>query len=95
MVVLKEKMSIPSVVIEPASSNEGDDDRDTDIISPTVSTGSSVTASTSGVQHITPSDGTLPHDFLYKVLAGAFDQIQLKPALIFFILLLFVKHFYL
>ncbi|KAK0133760.1 hypothetical protein N1851_030712 [Merluccius polli] len=27
-------MPIPSVVIEPASSNEGDDDRDVDIISP-------------------------------------------------------------
>lgn len=84
MVVLKEKMSIPSVVIEPASSNEGDDDRDTDIISPTVSTGSSVTASTSGVQHITPSDGTLPHDFLYKVEtlhdfeAANSDELDLK-----------------
>uniref|UniRef100_A0A3B3YMK1 Amphiphysin n=1 Tax=Poecilia mexicana TaxID=48701 RepID=A0A3B3YMK1_9TELE len=31
----REKMPIPSVVIEPASSNEGDDDRDADIISPT------------------------------------------------------------
>ncbi|XP_055084486.1 amphiphysin isoform X2 [Periophthalmus magnuspinnatus] len=59
-----EKMAIPSVVIEPASSNEGDDDRDADIISPTVVTGNT---STPGVQHIGPSDGTLPHDFLYKV----------------------------
>lgn len=58
-----EKMSIPSVVIEPASSNEGDDDRDADIISPTVAAGNSSTS----VQHIGPSAGTLPQDFLYKV----------------------------
>uniref|UniRef100_A0A3B5MDA1 Uncharacterized protein n=1 Tax=Xiphophorus couchianus TaxID=32473 RepID=A0A3B5MDA1_9TELE len=35
MTSVQEKMPIPSVVIEPASSNEGDDDRDADIISPT------------------------------------------------------------
>lgn len=58
-----EKMAIPSVVIEPASSNEGDDDRDADIISPTVAAGNS----SSSVQHIGPSAGTLPQDFLYKV----------------------------
>lgn len=59
----QEKMSIPSVVIEPASSNEGDDDRDADIISPTVTAGNS----SASVQHIGPSAGTLPQDFLYKV----------------------------
>ncbi|XP_055008001.1 amphiphysin isoform X2 [Boleophthalmus pectinirostris] len=68
-----EKMAIPSVVIEPASSNEGDDDRDGDIISPTVAAGNSSPTVAVGnspapkVQHIGPSDGTLPHDFLYKV----------------------------
>ncbi|XP_078101196.1 amphiphysin isoform X6 [Sander vitreus] len=60
-----EKMPIPSVVIEPASSNEGDDDRDADIISPTAISDNGVTA----IKHMSPSGGVmgLPDDFLYKV----------------------------
>ncbi|XP_029688209.1 amphiphysin-like isoform X2 [Takifugu rubripes] len=38
-----ENMPIPSVIIEPASSNEGDDDRDGDIISPTAASDNDVT----------------------------------------------------
>uniref|UniRef100_A0A8C9XJQ9 Amphiphysin n=1 Tax=Sander lucioperca TaxID=283035 RepID=A0A8C9XJQ9_SANLU len=62
---LQEKMPIPSVVIEPASSNEGDDDRDADIISPTAISDNGVTA----IKHMSPSGGVmgLPDDFLYKV----------------------------
>lgn len=57
-------MPIPSVVIEPASSNEGDDDRDTDMMSPTGVTAAKV------IQHMSPSGGGgsgLPEEFLYKV----------------------------
>lgn len=66
---LQEKMPIPSVVIEPASSNEGDDDRDADIISPTTIGDNGVTASNQTVKHMTASGGVsgLPDDFLYKV----------------------------
>ncbi|CAL1580774.1 unnamed protein product [Knipowitschia caucasica] len=77
----QETMAIPSVVIEPASSNEGDDDRDADIISPTVAAGNS---SAPILQHIGPSDGTLPQDFLYKVEtmhdfeAANSDELELK-----------------
>ena len=61
-------MPIPSVVIEPASSNEGDDDRDADIISPIVSD-NGVTAGNQTIKHMSPSGGVsgLPDDFLYKV----------------------------
>ncbi|KAG7219149.1 hypothetical protein INR49_006307 [Caranx melampygus] len=63
-----EKMPIPSVVIEPASSNEGDDDRDADIISPTAIGDNGVTASNQTVKHMSASGGIsgLPDDFLYK-----------------------------
>ncbi|XP_039671477.1 amphiphysin isoform X11 [Perca fluviatilis] len=77
-----EKMPIPSVVIEPASSNEGDDDRDADIISPTAISDNGVTA----IKHMSPSGGVmgLPDDFLYKVEtmhdfeAANSDELELK-----------------
>ncbi|XP_069367074.1 amphiphysin isoform X2 [Paralichthys olivaceus] len=61
-----ENMPIPSVVIEPASSNEGDDDRDVDIISPTVINDDGQNKS---IKHMSPSGATSSHpeDFLYKV----------------------------
>ncbi|XP_037314703.2 amphiphysin [Pungitius pungitius] len=64
-----EQMPIPSVVIEPASSNEGDDDRDADIISPTAIGDNGVTPENQKVKHMSPSGGVsgLPDDFLYKV----------------------------
>ncbi|XP_056266480.1 amphiphysin isoform X16 [Pseudoliparis swirei] len=64
-----EKMPIPSVVIEPASSNEGDDDRDADIISPTAISDNGVAAESQTIKHMSPSGGVsgLPDDFLYKV----------------------------
>uniref|UniRef100_A0A671Z4P5 Amphiphysin n=1 Tax=Sparus aurata TaxID=8175 RepID=A0A671Z4P5_SPAAU len=66
---LQEKMPIPSVVIEPASSNEGDDDRDADIISPTTVSENDVIAENQSMKHMSPSGGVsgLPDDFLYKV----------------------------
>ncbi|XP_062261221.1 amphiphysin [Platichthys flesus] len=62
-----ENMPIPSVVIEPASSNEGDDDRDADIISPTVP--SDHDDHNQSIKHMSPSGATSSHpgDFLYKV----------------------------
>nr|XP_019963173.1 PREDICTED: amphiphysin [Paralichthys olivaceus] len=62
----QENMPIPSVVIEPASSNEGDDDRDVDIISPTVINDDGQNKS---IKHMSPSGATSSHpeDFLYKV----------------------------
>lgn len=65
----QENMPIPSVVIEPASSNEGDDDRDADIISPTVAVDNDVAAGSSSVKHMSACGGSsaLPDDFLYKV----------------------------
>lgn len=62
-------MPIPSVVIEPASSNEGDDDRDADIISPTTVGDNDVTAGSTTMKHMSASGGSsgLPDDFLYKV----------------------------
>lgn len=62
-------MSIPSVIIEPASSNEGDDDRDGDIISPTAASDHDVTTVSQTMKHMSPSGGVsgLPDDFLYKV----------------------------
>lgn len=61
-------MEIPSVVIEPASSNEGDDDRDADIISPTNISDNIVPSES--IKHMSASGGTSAHpdDFLYKVL---------------------------
>ncbi|XP_047197881.1 amphiphysin-like [Hippoglossus stenolepis] len=62
-----ENMPIPSVVIEPASSNEGDDDRDADIISPTVISDND--DQNQSIKHMSPSGATSnhPEDFLYKV----------------------------
>ncbi|KAJ8336871.1 hypothetical protein SKAU_G00380910 [Synaphobranchus kaupii] len=71
-------MPIPSVVIEPASSNEGDDDRDGDITSPTVSTGNGVTPESQ------PEAPGMPAGFLYKVEAlhnfeaANTDELELK-----------------
>lgn len=66
---LQENMPIPSVVIEPASSNEGDDDRDADIISPTAISDNGETAESQTMKHISPSGrhSGLPDGFLYKV----------------------------
>ncbi|XP_034744051.1 amphiphysin isoform X2 [Etheostoma cragini] len=83
---LSEKMPIPSVVIEPASSNEGDDDRDADIISPTAISDNGVTAGNPVIKHMSPSGGVmgLPDDFLYKVEtmhdfeAANSDELELK-----------------
>ncbi|KAL3989230.1 hypothetical protein ACER0C_013548 [Sarotherodon galilaeus] len=81
-----ENMPIPSVVIEPASSNEGDDDRDADIISPTAISDNGVTTENQNIKHISPSGGVsgLPDDFLYKVEtmhdfeAANSDELDLK-----------------
>ncbi|XP_068998363.1 amphiphysin isoform X5 [Embiotoca jacksoni] len=64
-----ENMPIPSVVIEPASSNEGDDDRDGDIISPTAISDNGVMSESQTVKHMSPSGDVsgLPDDFLFKV----------------------------
>lgn len=59
-------MPIPSVVIEPASSNEGDDDRDADIISPTAVSDNDVAAADPTATHTGGGSG-LPDNFLYKV----------------------------
>lgn len=67
-------MPIPSVVIEPASSNEGDDDRDADIISPTAVGDDKATPQSPSLKHMSPSGGgsRFPDDFLYK--AGLVKQ---------------------
>lgn len=79
MPTLQEKMPIPSVVIEPASSNEGDDDRDADIISPTTVSENDVIAENQSMKHMSPSGGVsgLPDDFLYKV--GLIPGIKCEP----------------
>uniref|UniRef100_A0A3Q0R6R5 Amphiphysin n=1 Tax=Amphilophus citrinellus TaxID=61819 RepID=A0A3Q0R6R5_AMPCI len=82
----QENMPIPSVVIEPASSNEGDDDRDVDIISPTAISDNGVTTENQNIKHMSPSGGAsgLPDDFLYKVEtmhdfeAANSDELELK-----------------
>lgn len=58
-------MPIPSVVIEPASSNEGDDDRDGDIVSPIATSGDGVTPDIQTDKDISSSG--MPPGFLYKV----------------------------
>ncbi|XP_008302099.1 amphiphysin [Stegastes partitus] len=81
-----ENMPIPSVVIEPASSNEGDDDRDADIISPTTISDNGMATETQAMKHMSPSGGVsgLPDDFLYKVEtmhdfeAANSDELELK-----------------
>uniref|UniRef100_A0A4W4HK07 Amphiphysin n=1 Tax=Electrophorus electricus TaxID=8005 RepID=A0A4W4HK07_ELEEL len=76
-----EKMPIPSVVIEPASSNEGDDDRDGDITSPTAGSGNEVTPDSQTAKDI--SSG-MPPGFKYKVEtmhdfeAANLDELNLK-----------------
>ncbi|XP_067309675.1 amphiphysin isoform X6 [Pseudorasbora parva] len=76
-----EKMPIPSVVIEPASSNEGDDDRDGDITSPVASIDNGMI----GECHTTKDISTgMPLGFLYKVEtmhdfeAANPDELELK-----------------
>ncbi|MCI4377673.1 hypothetical protein PGIGA_G00206190 [Pangasianodon gigas] len=61
----EDKMPIPSVVIEPASSNEGDDDRDGDIVSPIAASGDGVTPDSQIAKDISSSG--MPPGFLYKV----------------------------
>nr|XP_055057889.1 amphiphysin isoform X11 [Misgurnus anguillicaudatus] len=76
-----EKMPIPSVVIEPASSNEGDDDRDGDFTSPIAASGNGVIPECS-----TPEDvpSGMPRGFLFKVEtlhdfeAANPDELELK-----------------
>ncbi|XP_022533732.2 amphiphysin isoform X2 [Astyanax mexicanus] len=78
----EEKMPIPSVVIEPASSNEGDDDRDGDIASPTATSGNGVIPDSQTAKDI-PSSG-MPSGFMYKVEtmhdfdAANPDELELK-----------------
>ncbi|XP_047445801.1 amphiphysin isoform X9 [Mugil cephalus] len=83
---LSENMPIPSVVIEPASSNEGDDDRDADIISPIAISDNGVTSENQTIKHMSAAGGVsgLPDDFLYKVEtmhdfeAANSDELELK-----------------
>ncbi|XP_026062079.1 amphiphysin isoform X3 [Carassius auratus] len=76
-----EKMPIPSVVIEPASSNEGDDDRDGDIISPIATSGNGVIPECQTTKDI--SSG-MPPGYLFKVEtmhdfeAANTDELELK-----------------
>ncbi|XP_026062077.1 amphiphysin isoform X1 [Carassius auratus] len=77
----EEKMPIPSVVIEPASSNEGDDDRDGDIISPIATSGNGVIPECQTTKDI--SSG-MPPGYLFKVEtmhdfeAANTDELELK-----------------
>uniref|UniRef100_A0A3B4D5Z9 Amphiphysin n=1 Tax=Pygocentrus nattereri TaxID=42514 RepID=A0A3B4D5Z9_PYGNA len=82
IVLSQEKMPIPSVVIEPASSNEGDDDRDGDIISPTATSGNDVTPDSQIAKDISSSG--MPPGFMFKVEtmhdfeAANPDELELK-----------------
>ncbi|XP_016300975.1 amphiphysin isoform X9 [Sinocyclocheilus anshuiensis] len=77
----EEKMPIPSVVIEPASSNEGDDDRDGDITSPIATSGNGVITECQTTKDI--SSG-MPPVYLFKVEtmhdfeAANPDELELK-----------------
>uniref|UniRef100_A0A673L3Z1 Amphiphysin-like n=1 Tax=Sinocyclocheilus rhinocerous TaxID=307959 RepID=A0A673L3Z1_9TELE len=77
----EEKMPIPSVVIEPASSNEGDDDRDGDITSPIATSGNGVITECQTTKDI--SSG-MPPGYLFKVEtmhdfeAANPDELELK-----------------
>uniref|UniRef100_UPI003AAE230C amphiphysin n=1 Tax=Centroberyx gerrardi TaxID=166262 RepID=UPI003AAE230C len=79
-----EKMPIPSVVIEPASSNEGDDDRDADIISPTAISDNGVTPENQVAKDMASGAPGLPDSFMYKVEtmhdfdAANSDELELK-----------------
>uniref|UniRef100_A0A8C2C028 Amphiphysin n=1 Tax=Cyprinus carpio TaxID=7962 RepID=A0A8C2C028_CYPCA len=78
----EEKMPIPSVVIEPASSNEGDDDRDGDITSPIASSGNGVIAECHTTKDI--SSG-MPTGYLFKVeTMHDFEAANLKSILSYF-----------
>uniref|UniRef100_A0A8C2AN04 Amphiphysin n=1 Tax=Cyprinus carpio TaxID=7962 RepID=A0A8C2AN04_CYPCA len=76
-----EKMPIPSVVIEPASSNEGDDDRDGDIISPIATSGNGVITDCQTTKDISSE---MPPGYLFKVEtmhdfeAANPDELELK-----------------
>ncbi|XP_028831372.1 amphiphysin [Denticeps clupeoides] len=82
----EERMPIPSVVIEPASSNEGDDDRDGDIISPTATSDSTMSPEGQTAKDISSSASAvgMPPGFLYKVEtmhdfeAANSDELELK-----------------
>ncbi|XP_059419526.1 amphiphysin isoform X2 [Carassius carassius] len=77
----EEKMPIPSVVIEPASSNEGDDDRDGDIISPVATSGNGMITECQTTKDI--SSG-MPPGYLFKAEtmhdfeAANPDELELK-----------------
>ncbi|XP_052473875.1 amphiphysin isoform X11 [Carassius gibelio] len=77
----EEKMPIPSVVIEPASSNEGDDDRDGDIISPVATSGNGMITECQATKDI--SSG-MPPGYLFKAEtmhdfeAANPDELELK-----------------
>ncbi|XP_073704620.1 amphiphysin isoform X2 [Garra rufa] len=77
----EEKMPIPSVVIEPASSNEGDDDRDCDITSPIATSGNGVITE---CQTTKDSSSGMPPGFIFKVEtlhdfeAANPDELELK-----------------
>nr|XP_061795267.1 amphiphysin [Nerophis lumbriciformis] len=79
-----ETMPIPSVVIEPASSNEGDDDRDADIISPSAISDNGAVSDKQPVKNPSSCPGGLPDDFMYKVEtmhdfeAANSDELDLK-----------------
>ncbi|XP_043076602.1 amphiphysin isoform X9 [Puntigrus tetrazona] len=76
-----EKMPIPSVVIEPASSNEGDDDRDGDITSPIATSGNGVITECQTTKDISSE---MPPGYLFKVEtmhdfeAANPDELELK-----------------
>ncbi|XP_051991001.1 amphiphysin-like isoform X3 [Xyrauchen texanus] len=76
----REKMRIPSVVIEPASSNEGDDDHDGDIASPTVTSDNGVTPEF----QTTIEPFGMPSGYLFKIEtlhdfeAANPDELELK-----------------
>ncbi|XP_056123550.1 amphiphysin isoform X2 [Rhinichthys klamathensis goyatoka] len=77
----EEKMPIPSVVIEPASSNEGDDDRDGDLTSPIASIDNGVIA---GCQSTNDISSGMPTGYIFKVEtlhdfeAANPDELELK-----------------
>ncbi|MEQ2162170.1 hypothetical protein GOODEAATRI_017077 [Goodea atripinnis] len=76
-----ERMPIPSVVIEPASSNEGDDDRDADIISPTAVSDNSVTSQSDTLKHMSPSGDIifiLQVETMHDFEAANSDELELK-----------------
>uniref|UniRef100_A0A3B5B221 Amphiphysin n=1 Tax=Stegastes partitus TaxID=144197 RepID=A0A3B5B221_9TELE len=77
-----ENMPIPSVVIEPASSNEGDDDRDADIISPTTISDNGMATETQAMKHMSPSGGVvffvLQVETMHDFEAANSDELELK-----------------